>query len=39
MKSLVPQLAKLHGLKPRLKVLDFMLWERGAAIYDTADKG
>ena len=31
--------AQLKGLKPRLKVLDHMLWERGAAIYDAAAKG
>lgn len=31
--------AQFNGLKPRLKVLDFMLWERGAAIYDAAAKG
>ena len=31
--------AQLNGLKPRLKVLDYMLWERGAAIYDAAATG
>ena len=31
--------AQLIGIQPRLKVLDYMLWERGAAIYDAAAKG